>query len=45
MVTHCSDEGHMSDSSSGVYSDGYSPDGVKEPAGLFGVKEPTGLLR
>ena len=38
-----SDEGHVSDSSSsGVYSDGFSPDGVKEPSGLFGVKEAAG---
>ncbi|KAL5477120.1 hypothetical protein EMCRGX_G023866 [Ephydatia muelleri] len=38
------EEGHVSDSSSsGVYSDGFSPDGVKEPVGgLFGVKELAG---
>ena len=41
MVT--TEEGHVSDSSSsGVYSDGFSPDGVKEPVGLFGVKEHAG---
>ena len=45
VVAHTSDEGHISDSSSsGVYSDGFSPDGVKESAGLFGVKDPAGSL-
>lgn len=45
VVTHASDEGHISDSSSsssGVYSDGFSPDAVKEPSGLFEVKEAAG---
>ena len=40
------EEGHVSvSSSSGIYSDGFSPDGVKDPLGLFGVKELAGSSR